>query len=74
MINWVLVLTYGAGMDGVALIGSEYIISLLPESLHSKTGIQGTVVVTLIFFYIINMMDIKSSPLYLLLQKPDSRT
>jgi APA family basic amino acid/polyamine antiporter len=41
MINWVLVLTYGAGMDGVALIGSEYIISLLPESLHSKTGIQG---------------------------------
>jgi APA family basic amino acid/polyamine antiporter len=61
MINWVLVLTYGAGMAGVALIGSEYIISLLPESLHSKTGIQGTVVVTLILIYIINMMYIKSS-------------
>ncbi|TDE18233.1 APC family permease [Dyadobacter psychrotolerans] len=60
MINWVIVLTYGAGMAGVALIGSEYINPLLPDSLHSQTGIQGTAVVTLLFFYTINMLGIKS--------------
>jgi len=60
MINWVIVLTYGAGMAGVALIGSEYINPLLPASLHSQTGIQVTAVVTLLFFYTINMLGIKS--------------
>jgi APA family basic amino acid/polyamine antiporter len=60
MINWVIVLTYGAGMAGVALIGSEYLNPLLPEALHSKIGIQGTAVVTLIFFYTVNMLGIKS--------------
>ena len=60
MINWVIVLTYGAGMAGVALIGSEYLNPLLPDALHNKIGIQGTAVVTLIFFYIINMLGIKS--------------
>ena len=60
MINWVIVLTYGAGMAGVALIGSEYINPLLPESLHSPIAIQGTAVVTLLFFYTINMLGIKS--------------
>lgn len=60
MINWVIVLTYGAGMAGVALIGSEYINPLMPEVLHSQLGIQGTAVVTLLFFYTINMLGIKS--------------
>ncbi|WP_221390860.1 APC family permease [Dyadobacter sp. NIV53] len=60
MINWVIVLTYGAGMAGVALIGSEYINPLLPASLHSQLAIQGTAVVTLLFFYTINMLGIKS--------------
>jgi APA family basic amino acid/polyamine antiporter len=60
MINWVIVLTYGAGMAGVALIGSEYINPLLPQLLHSKTGIQGTAIVTLLFFYVINMLGIRS--------------
>ena len=60
MINWVIVLTYGAGMAGVALIGSEYINPLMPDILHSKVGIQGTAVVTLLFFYTINMLGIKS--------------
>jgi APA family basic amino acid/polyamine antiporter len=60
MINWVIVLTYGAGMAGVALIGSEYINPLLPAPLHTRTGIQATAVVTLLFFYVINMIGIKS--------------
>ena len=60
MINWVIVLTYGAGMAGVALIGSEYINPLLPDSLHSQIAIQVTAVVTLLFFYTINMLGIKS--------------
>ena len=57
MINWVIVLTYGAGMAGVALIGSEYINPLLPDVLHSRIGIQGTAVVTLLFFYMVNMTN-----------------
>lgn len=60
MINWVIVLTYGAGMAGVALIGSEYINPLLPEFAHSPTGIRITAIVTLAFFYVINMLGIKS--------------
>ncbi|MCE7040921.1 APC family permease [Dyadobacter sp. CY312] len=60
MINWVIVLTYGAGMAGVALIGSEYLNPLLPAALHSKIGIQGTAVITLLFFYTVNMLGIKS--------------
>ena len=58
MINWVIVLTYGAGMAGVALIGSEYINPLMPAILQSKVGIQGTAVVTLLFFYTINILVI----------------
>lgn len=60
MINWVIVLTYGAGMAGVALIGSEYINPLLPVSIQSPAGIQGTAIVTLLFFYVINMLGIRS--------------
>jgi len=60
MINWVIVLTYGAGMAGVALIGSEYINPLLPEAIHSPIGIQATAIATLIFFYVINMLGIRS--------------
>jgi APA family basic amino acid/polyamine antiporter len=60
MINWVIVLTYGAGMAGVALIGSEYINPLLPELAHSQAGIRVTAIVTLSFFYLINMLGIKS--------------
>ena len=60
MINWVLVLTYGAGMAGVALLGSEYINPLLPEVLHSRRGIQGTAIVTLMLFYVINFLGIRA--------------
>ncbi|GGB77954.1 APC family permease [Dyadobacter sediminis] len=60
MINWVIVLTYGAGMAGVALIGSEYINPLLPEFARSSTGIRTTAIITLAFFYLINMLGIKS--------------
>lgn len=60
MINWVIVLTYGAGMAGVALIGSEYINPLLPAFAHGQSGILGTAIITLVFFYAINMLGIKS--------------
>jgi APA family basic amino acid/polyamine antiporter len=61
MLNWVIVLTYGAGLAGVALIGAEYINPLLPVSLHNKTGIQATVVTTVLFFFVINYLGIRSS-------------
>ncbi|TDB68023.1 APC family permease [Arundinibacter roseus] len=60
MINWVLVLTYGAGMAGVALLGSEYINPLLPDVLHNRRGIQSTAVITLLFFYCINLLGIRA--------------
>jgi APA family basic amino acid/polyamine antiporter len=60
MINWVIVLTYGAGMAGVALIGSEYINPLMPDFARGQNGVIGTAITTLIFFYVINMLGIKS--------------
>ncbi|TLU99422.1 APC family permease [Dyadobacter luticola] len=60
MINWVIVLTYGAGMAGVALIGSEYINPLMPDFAHGPAGIRGTAIITLLFFYTVNMLGIKS--------------
>ncbi|GHB72158.1 APC family permease [Persicitalea jodogahamensis] len=60
MINWALVLTYGAGMAGVALLGCEYLNPLLPEALHSQRGIQGSAAVTLLCFYVINMLGIRA--------------
>ncbi|WP_128543090.1 APC family permease [Larkinella soli] len=61
MLNWVIVLTYGAGLAGVALIGAEYINPLLPVSLRSQAGIQGTVVATVLIFFVVNYLGIKSS-------------
>lgn len=61
MLNWVIVLTYGAGLAGVALIGAEYINPLLPVSLQTKAGVQGTVITTVLFFFVINYLGIKSS-------------
>ena len=61
MLNWVIVLTYGAGLAGVALIGAEYINPLLPVFMQNKAGIQGTVVTTVLFFFVINYLGIKSS-------------
>ncbi|GAB3264385.1 amino acid permease [Larkinella harenae] len=61
MLNWVIVLTYGAGLAGVALIGAEYINPLLPVALQTRTGVQGTVIATVLFFFGINYLGIKSS-------------
>lgn len=60
MLNWVIVLTYGAGNVGVALIGAEYINPLLPASLQGPTGIRATVIVTVLLFYGINLLGIRS--------------
>lgn len=60
MLNWVIVLTYGAGNVGVALIGAEYINPLLPASLQGPAGIRATVIVTVLLFYGINLLGIRS--------------
>ncbi|PRY34615.1 amino acid/polyamine/organocation transporter (APC superfamily) [Spirosoma oryzae] len=60
MLNWVIVLTYGAGNVGVALIGAEYINPLLPASFQGPTGIRATVIVTVLLFYGINLLGIRS--------------
>ncbi len=60
MLNWVIVLTYGAGNIGVALIGAEYINPLLPAALHSPAGIRGTAILTVLVFYGINLLGIRS--------------
>ncbi|GAB3498762.1 amino acid permease [Spirosoma knui] len=60
MLNWVIVLTYGAGNVGVALIGAEYINPLLPEALHGSTGIKATAIATVLLFYGINLLGIRS--------------
>lgn len=60
MLNWVIVLTYGAGNVGVALIGAEYINPLLPDALHGRVGINGTAIATVLAFYAINLVGIRS--------------
>ncbi len=60
MLNWVLVLTYGAGNVGVALIGAEYINPLLPDALRGPTGIRATTIATVLLFYVINLLGIRS--------------
>ena len=60
MVNWVLVLTYGAGMAGVALIGAEYLNPLLPAQLHGTQGTWLTAIITLLALYIINMAGIRA--------------
>lgn len=60
MLNWVIVLTYGAGNVGVALIGAEYINPLLPDALHNPTGIRATTIATVLLFYVINLLGIRS--------------
>lgn len=60
MLNWVIVLTYGAGNMGVALIGAEYINPLLPEALQGRAGVNGTAIGTVLFFYVVNLLGIRS--------------
>lgn len=60
MLNWVIVLTYGAGNVGVALIGAEYINPLLPEAAHGPTGVKVTAILTVLLFYGINLLGIRS--------------
>ncbi|OIN57023.1 APC family permease [Arsenicibacter rosenii] len=60
MLNWVIVLTYGAGNVGVALIGAEYVNPFLPEDLHTRLGINMTAIGMVLFFYVVNMLGIRS--------------
>jgi APA family basic amino acid/polyamine antiporter len=60
MVNWVLVLTYGAGMAGVALIGAEYLNPLLPPSLQGTQSTWLTAILTLLALYTINMLGIRA--------------
>ncbi|GAA4410643.1 amino acid permease [Nibrella viscosa] len=60
MLNWVIVLTYGAGNVGVALIGAEYINPFLPDALRGPVGVQATAIGTVLLFYVINLLGIRS--------------
>ncbi len=61
MVNWVLVLTYGAGAAGVALIGVEYLAPVVfPESWQTKYGINTTVILLVLFFGMLNYLGIKT--------------
>jgi len=61
MINWVLVLTYGAGAAGVALIGVEYLAPVLfPESWQNTVGINLTVIALILLLGVLNYRGIKT--------------
>jgi len=61
MVNWVLVLTYGAGAAGVALIGVEYLAPVLfPVSWQSTAGINLTVIVLILILGVLNYRGIKT--------------
>jgi len=61
MINWVLVLTYGAGAAGVALIGVEYLAPVLfPESWQNTVGINLTVIALVLLLGVLNYRGIKT--------------
>ena len=61
MVNWVLVLTYGAGAAGVALIGVEYLAPVLfPESWQNTVGINLTVIALILLLGVLNYRGIKT--------------
>lgn len=62
MINWVLVISNGASVAAVALIGADYIRPfLLPPSLQNDTGTRIITIVSTLVLYIINFSGIKMS-------------
>lgn len=61
MLNWVLLITLGAGAVGVAMIGAEYINPILmPESLQNQWGVQLTVLAVIAVLFVLNFLGIKA--------------
>lgn len=62
MINWVLVISNGASVAAVALLGAEYINPiLLPANYQDATGTKLTTILTVLLLYVINFLGIKLS-------------
>jgi APA family basic amino acid/polyamine antiporter len=60
MLNWVYVLTLGAGAAGVAIIGAEYINPIIfPAAWQGGTLVKLTVIFMIVVLYVINFMGIK---------------
>ncbi len=60
MLNWVYVLTLGAGAAGVSIIGAEYINPILfPAAWQGDTLVKATVITMLLALYVINYLGIK---------------
>lgn len=61
MLNWVLLITLGAGAVGVAMIGAEYINPvLMPEGLQNQWGVQLTVLAVIAVLFLLNFLGIKA--------------
>jgi APA family basic amino acid/polyamine antiporter len=60
MLNWALLITYGAGAAGVAMIGAEYLNPLLPDFLQGEYSVQATVVAVVLVLFGLNYLGIKS--------------
>lgn len=62
MINWTLVISNGASIAAVALVGAEYIGPvLLPEAMQHEGGRKTIAITAVIVLYIINMLGIRMS-------------
>jgi APA family basic amino acid/polyamine antiporter len=60
MLNWVYVLTLGAGAAGVSIIGAEYINPILfPAEWQGDTLVKFTVITMLLILFVINYLGIK---------------
>jgi len=61
MINWVLLLTYGAGAAGVTIIGVEYIMPIiLPHSTDNQIVVNSIVVGIIMILGVLNFLGIKT--------------
>jgi len=61
MINWVLLLTYGAGAAGVTIIGVEYIMPIiLPHSTDNQNVVNSIVVGIILILGVLNFLGIKT--------------
>jgi len=61
MINWVLLLTYGAGAAGVTIIGVEYIMPIiLPHSSDNLFVVNSIVVGIILVLGVLNFLGIKT--------------
>jgi basic amino acid/polyamine antiporter, APA family len=63
MINWLgVIVTCGATYAAVALLGSEYLSTLIPiEGINSPIGLKITATIIIVILFIVNFIGIKTS-------------